>query len=163
MFSTPLTLHSAPLSFNSLAQAKPVKLKILKGTTHLISPVQSSGIDCSVRLFCCVGISPHLRLAKGRKIPADRVCNSLHVSFKFAHILQIFTLSHCKVFIDTFHQLTVFGPGSVPLIDPGSHTGFPLSSLAQWDNYGISLSAAILPSAASGQHITGGKEIYCKL
>lgn len=54
----------------------------------------------------------------------------------------------------------MFGPGSVPLFDPGSHTGFPLSTLAQWDSYGITLSAA---DATSEQHIIEGKKIWLKL
>lgn len=72
--------------FRSLVQAKQTKLKMYKGSTHLICDpsmaIQQTGVTHSVKLFCCVAVTPHLRLSKGKRIPADRVCSSLHVSFK---------------------------------------------------------------------------------
>lgn len=72
----------------SLVQTKQTKLKVLKGSTHHISDhklaVGGDRLAGSIKLFCCVAVSPHLRLSKGKKIPADRVCHSLHVSFQLA-------------------------------------------------------------------------------
>lgn len=35
----------------------------------------------SIRVSCYVGVMPHFRLPKGKKIPADKVCSELKVEY----------------------------------------------------------------------------------
>ena len=53
---------------------KPAKLKLLRGSTVSIT----AGGEC-LKLYCCVGIVPGLSLARGRKVPLDRVCGTVQV------------------------------------------------------------------------------------
>ena len=57
------------------------RLYLLKGGTHTIPNISlKGGGSLSLKLYCAAAIAPHLPLRNGRKIPANRLCNSLHIS-----------------------------------------------------------------------------------
>lgn len=62
--------------------AKTRKTKLFHGTPIILSNHKlSDELEASLKLSTCVGISPYFRLAKGKRIPVDRVCSKLQVSY----------------------------------------------------------------------------------
>ena len=73
-------IYSAPLSQS--------KLKLYRGQSFTISNytiIRAGGgggggtIEVDLKVYSCISVLPGLRLSKGKKVPADRVCNELHV------------------------------------------------------------------------------------
>ena len=74
-------IYSAPLSQS--------KLKLYRGQSFTISNytirrAEGGGggggtIEIDLKVYSCISVLPGLRLSKGKKVPADRVCNELHV------------------------------------------------------------------------------------
>ena len=65
------------------------KIKLIRGSTIHITDYKLKGVPpVSLKLYCCVGILPYLRLKKGKKIPAQRICDKLHVSEYYIFILH---------------------------------------------------------------------------
>ena len=70
-------IYSAPLSQS--------KLKLYRGQSFTISnyTIRRGGgggtIEVDLKVYSCISVLPGLRLSKGKKVPADRVCNELHV------------------------------------------------------------------------------------
>ena len=96
-----LQLHSD--SFRSFA-TKQVKLKLIQGNPHILSNIKLVAHDncetVDLRVVCCVAISPHLQLGKGKRVPASRICNvlqvSLSLSLSLSRILVMQRLSQGK-------------------------------------------------------------------
>lgn len=56
------------------------KLKIFRGISCTIPEYNSKELSSvSLKIYCCVAVLPHLRLTKGKKVPADRTCSTLNV------------------------------------------------------------------------------------
>ena len=64
------------------ASTKQTKLHLSRGTSYTLPPLTlKSGSLLNLKLYCSVAVVPHLSLHRGRKIPANRTCQHLHVSF----------------------------------------------------------------------------------
>ncbi len=59
------------------------KLKLFKGDIQTLpdSLLLQDGRKVSLKLFSMVAVLPHLRLKKGKKIPINKLCQKIHVSY----------------------------------------------------------------------------------
>lgn len=59
-----------------------MKLKVLRGVTSVLQGYSPNGFQQSVdlKLYSAISVIPELKITPGRKLPADRLCNQLHVS-----------------------------------------------------------------------------------
>ncbi len=66
--------------FFSRPLSKLKKMRLLHGSAMILPNYElRHGLNSSLKLSSCVGVFPHMRVIKGKKIPADRVCNKLQV------------------------------------------------------------------------------------
>ena len=67
--------------YRSVAENEQRKLKLARGVSYSLPGLAlRDGSELCLRVSCCAAIAPQLSLPRGRKIPANRVCQHLQVT-----------------------------------------------------------------------------------
>ncbi|XP_019849454.1 PREDICTED: uncharacterized protein LOC109580575 [Amphimedon queenslandica] len=99
------------------------KLKIYRGQSFTIPnyAVESNGgerIEVDLKLYSCVSVIPSLRLSRGKKVPADRVCSELHVNIYVTGNVPLYSTE----------EVSATGPNVININD-----------VADWTEYGLTI------------------------
>ena len=78
---TPFSAHSLCLPLSRSTPTRHKNLHLVRGSSYTLPPLAlKDGASLSLKLYCTVAVVPHFSLRKGKKIPANRTCQNLHVS-----------------------------------------------------------------------------------